>query len=177
MTIEGIHAEVWMASGYAIFLALAALGLEMLARHSHRRSEQIEVVGFQYHNEWDAWECPEGQRLRRHDADHAKRVVRYRAHAHTCNCCRSKVSCTDSDDGRVVERRLDSWLDSEVRRFHRGISLALLLLASLILGLEVIHYRARRERVMLAAVLAPLAVAGIRLSKGLSTPEDTLPGS
>ncbi len=167
MMVWGIHAEVWMASGYALFLALVALGLELVARHSHRRSEQIQTAGFQYNNQWDAWDCPEGQRLHRYEVDHSRRVVRYRAHAHVCNTCRIKLDCTDSDDGRTIERRLDSWLESEVRRFHRGISLALLLLASIILVLEVIHYRAFRDQLMLVILLAPLAGSGIKLVKGV----------
>ncbi len=170
MIVGGIHAEVWIASGYALFLALVALALELLARHSHKRSEQIQTAGFQYNNQWDAWDCPEGQRLHRHEVDPSLRVVRYRAHAHICNACRIKLHCTDSDDGRMIERRLDSWLESEIRRFHRGLSLALLLLASLILALEAIHYRALGEQVILVTLLAPMAAAGIRLLKGLSTP-------
>jgi nitric oxide reductase subunit B len=35
--------------GYGLFLALCALGLDALARHSHRRAERYRTGGFTYH--------------------------------------------------------------------------------------------------------------------------------
>ncbi|HVB28258.1 MAG TPA: hypothetical protein VNG91_00470, partial [Terriglobia bacterium] len=96
--IEGFHAEVLMAAGYALFLVAVAAMLEWLARHSHRRSERMRVTGFKYHQEFDHWECPTGQLLRRHSTDHQRRIVRYRAPGHVCNCCHKKIDCTDSDE-------------------------------------------------------------------------------
>jgi hypothetical protein len=45
--------------GYAVFLALIALLLELAARHAHRRSLSISTVGFTYHPDRDIWRCPE----------------------------------------------------------------------------------------------------------------------
>ena len=68
--IDGFHAEVLMAGGYALFLVAVATMLEWLAEHSHHRSEQMRVTGFKFHQELDHWECPTGQFLRRHSTDH-----------------------------------------------------------------------------------------------------------
>ena len=162
--IAGVHLEVLWIAGYALFLVLVALGLELLARNSLRRSEHIQLAGFRYRREHDAWECPTGQRLDRSETDHQQRLVRYRAPSHACNACGIKVHCTDSEEGRLVERPLDSWLQSEIRRFHRGISLALLLLAALLLFLEIVHFNRARDQLVLAAFLAPVGGLGVRLA-------------
>jgi hypothetical protein len=169
--IAGIHTEVWLAGGYAVFLAVTAACLELLARHSHRRSGQFRTVGFKFRRELDLWECPTGQHLRRSQVDRQRRIVRYRAPAHACNACHSKSDCTDSDDGREIEHHLDSWLDSEVRRFHRGISLALLLLAAIILIAEALRYNRSRDLFVLAGLVLPVGAAGLRLLAGFRTRE------
>jgi hypothetical protein len=163
----GVHVEVLLIAGYVLFLLAVAAGLELLARGSHRRSEQLQVVGFRYHPEPDAWECPEGQRLGRFEIDHKEHVVRYRAPSHVCNACTCKPDCTDSDDGRLIERPLDSWFRSEIRRFHRGISLALLALATVILLVEILHFDHARDQIILAGLLAPIGVFEVRLASGL----------
>jgi hypothetical protein len=137
--IAGTHPEVLLAAGYAVLLMLIAGGLELLARQSHRRSLQYHTVGFTYHCEFDAWECPTGHELPRTETDHAPRVARYRAPAHACNCCGTKPQCTVSDQGREIKYPLDTWLVAEVDRFQRGISLTLLLVATLILAAELLR--------------------------------------
>src|SRR5207245_7918278 len=87
----------------------------------------------------------------------------YRAPAHHCDCCHIKTKCTDSDNGRTVERRLDSWLDSELRRFHIGISLTLLVLAAAILAIELAVHRQDTDRLVLSVALAIVAVPGVCL--------------
>jgi len=164
--MDGFHAEVLMAGGYALFLVAVAAMLEWLARHSHLRSEQMRVTGFKYHHEFDLWECPTGKQLRRHSADHERNVVRYRAPGHVCNACHKKIDCTDSDEGREIEQRVDSWVQSEIHRFHRGISLALLLLAGLILVAEVVRYNHPRDLIVLGIPLIAISAAGMRLALG-----------
>ena len=56
--------------------------------------------------------------------------MRYRAKAHVCNACPRKDACTDSDHGREIVRPLDPWPHSEAGRFHRGISLLLVVLGA-----------------------------------------------
>lgn len=134
-----IPTEALLTAGYAVFLLVIASGLELLARYSHRRTEGFHLAGFRYRNELDVWECPTGHHLRRTETDAPRRTLRYRAPAHACLACCIKQRCTDSDEGREIEHRLDSWLESEIRRFHRGISLVLLLLATFILTAEIIR--------------------------------------
>ena len=59
--------------------------------------------------------------------------------AHQCNSCPIKNRCTDSDEGRVIEVQRDSWVESELRNFHRGLSLTLSLLADLILVVTILR--------------------------------------
>lgn len=159
----GMRIEVLLAAGYAVALVAIAAAIEFLARRSHQRSESFHVAGFKYHPQFDAWECPTGQRLRRSKVNHKRRIVHYRAPFHACNCCASKKNCTDSDEGREIEHRLDSWLESEIRRFHRGMSLALVLLAALILGIEAARDSNGKELVVLGSLFVPVAATEIRL--------------
>lgn len=61
---------------------------------------------------------------------------------------------------RRIERHLDSWLQSELQRFHRGIFLALIFLAVLILVIEMIRYNRLEDLLVLAALLAPIGAMG-----------------
>lgn len=169
MMIDGFHAEVLMAAGYAIFLVLVAVAMEWLAKHSHHRSEQMRVTGFKYRPEFDHWECPTGQLLRRHSVDHVNNVVRYRAPAHVCNCCHKKNDCTDSDEGRQIEHRVDSWVQSEIHHFHRGISLALLLLAALFLLPQMFWFNRSRELALAGTLLLAVGALGLHLLAGFRT--------
>jgi len=163
MVIGAVDAGTWMVAGYAIFLGMTASALELLARRSHRRAEQYHLAGFRYDAGLDAWHCPTGKRLHRAEVRHDRRIVVYRAPAHHCNCCKVKTRCTDSDNGRSVERRLDSWLDSELRRFHIGISVTLLVLAALILAVELALQAHESDRLVLSTALAIIVVPGVRV--------------
>jgi hypothetical protein len=57
-------------------------------------------------------------------------------------------------------------LQSEVRRFHRGISLALLFLAGLILSLEIILQTATADLMVLLGAMVPVAILTTRLEFG-----------
>jgi len=124
-----IHAEVLLGAGYAVLLVLAAFGLEWLARRAHRRSEAYELGGFVYHRDLDVWECPTGQHLLPTAADHLRQLVHYRARPTACNGCPLKSQCTESDDGREIIQLQAGWPHSEVARFHRALSLLLVLMA------------------------------------------------
>jgi len=61
-----------------------------------------------------------------------------------------------SDGGRGLEKRRDTWIESEIQRFHRGISLALLLLATVLLMAETLRYSQPHDRqALLLLLLAP----------------------
>lgn len=157
--ISGVHVEVVLAASCAIFLVAVAFVLELLARHSHKRSERYRNSGFVYFQKMDLWECPAGRQLLRAETDYQRRIVHYRAPADACNACSLKNNCTDSNEGRLLESRLDSWLESELRRFHRGISLALLLLATVILLAETVRHAEARELLIVGTLLIPVGLA------------------
>jgi hypothetical protein len=157
--ISGVHVEVVLAASYAIFLVGVAFILEFLARHSHKRSERYRNSGFVYFQILDLWECPAGRQLLRTETDYQRRIVHYRAPADACNACSLKNNCTDSNDGRLLKSHLDSWVESELRRFHRGISLVLLLLATVILVAETVRHAEPRELFLVGSLLLPVGVA------------------
>jgi hypothetical protein len=161
--IAGVHNEVLLAVGYATFLVGVAFALEVLARHSHKRSELYRNAGFVYRQKLDLWECPMRRQLLRAETDYQRRIVHYRAPAEACNACSLKNNCTDSNDGRRLEARLDSWLESELRRFHRGISLALLLLATVILLAEAVRHTEPRELTLVGCLLVPVGIVETKL--------------
>jgi hypothetical protein len=161
--ISGIHVEVFLAGMYALFLVGVSFLLELLARHTHRRSERYRKSGFVYFQKLDQWECPMGRQLVRVETDFQRRVAYYRAPAHACNACSLKKNCTDSDDGRLLESRLDSWLESELCRFHRGISLSLLLLATVLLAAESFRHTEPRDVLFLSCLLVPIGMVETKL--------------
>ena len=147
----GVHIEVFLAVAYAAFLLCVAIGLDLLARHSHARSQRYRTAGFTYHHKHDAWICPEDQILTRSETDHERRLVRYRGRPHICNNCPSKGECTDSNEGREVVLAMDPWPHSEAGRFHRGISLCVAFIAALILAAEALRNHAPLELAALGA--------------------------
>lgn len=167
MMLADFHLETLLATGYALLLLVIAAGLEMMGRHSHRRAGEYHNRGFRFHKHADHWECPHGARLERAEIDNELRVIRYRAPAHTCNGCPIKAQCTDSDSGRELSVSLDPWLSTAIGRFHRGISLALLILAALIMAIELIRHGRGPERWLLSAAVATLSLLALNVARGL----------
>jgi hypothetical protein len=160
--IHGVHIEVILAGGYALLLVGVAVILEIVARHSHRRSEHFRHSGFVYKRKMDVWECPTGHHLSRERTDFDRKIAHYRAPKHKCNACHLKQNCTDSNEGRLLESRLDAWLQSELSRFHRGVSLTLLLLAAFILIVEIFQHQTTRDWLVLIILLLPIGLSGSR---------------
>jgi hypothetical protein len=166
-----IHPEVFLAAGYAVFLLGVALGLDLMAHRSHARSQRFRTAGFTYHHTHDAWICPEEQVLVRSETDYERRLVRYRGRPQICNHCPAKSDCTDSDEGREVVRPMDPWPHSEAGRFHRGISLAVALVAAPILAAVALRNHAPLELVVLGATLLVVALTAWHLHSAFrSTP-------
>jgi hypothetical protein len=155
--------ESLLAAGYGLFLAVAALGLDVLARHSHRRSELYRTAGFTYHGHLDAWECPEGEHLQRIETDVHQRLARYRARAHVCNACPRKRDCTASDEGREVTRMLDPWPHSEAGRFHRVIAVAIVAFGVLVIGAAIALNHRAADLAVLGGALLICGLVGVYL--------------
>ncbi len=175
--------EALLAVGYAAFLLAAAIGLDVLARHSHRRTTRYRTSGFTFRADLDLWECPEGQHLHRVETDYRRRLVRYRARPQICNACPAKADCTDSDRGREIAQSLDPWPHSEAGRFHRGVCVILVTLAGLISAIALVRSDGTMDLVALLAVFAvAVAVTGRLLAafrrtpSGFPTPADEAAG-
>lgn len=152
-----------LAAGYGLFLAIVALGIDQLARHSHRRAELYRTAGFSYLESLDAWECPEGERLHRIETDMRMRLARYRARAEVCNACPRKGDCTDSSTGREVTRALDPWPHSEAGRFHRGIALAIIGFGILVICAGAALNHGAADLAVLGAALLLCTLTGLYL--------------
>ncbi|MGB5794486.1 MAG: hypothetical protein WBH51_01690 [Mycolicibacter algericus] len=122
MTMPG--AWVWLMSGYALLLLVFAWGFDAMARRTSDRAAQWRTGRFTYHDDHDAWKCPEDQWLWPSSFDPDNRVMRYRATPSICNACPVKDTCTTSNHGREITRPVDPWPHSEAGRFHRGIACA-----------------------------------------------------
>jgi hypothetical protein len=164
-----IHPEVLLMAGYAVFLLAVSVGLDLLARHSHNRSERYRTAGFTYHHKSDAWVCPEDQILTRSEVDRDRRLVRYRGRPQICNHCPTKTDCTDSDEGREVVRVMDPWPHSEAGRFHRGISLSVAGIAALILTFELVRNHSPAEILVLGTALVVTGTVARHMHKAFRT--------
>lgn len=126
-----IDTMTWIAVGYGMALLVFAYALDYVARRAQTLHEKQETPGFTYHEDHDAWQCPEDQWLWPQSFDPDNRVMRYRGSPTICNACPVKDTCTSSDGGREIKRMVDQWPASESAKFHRGIACALTVLAVL----------------------------------------------
>jgi len=169
LRLPEVSLEYLLVLGYALLLALIALVLELTARHALRRSLESSTVGFTYHPQSDVWKCPRDQHLFPVLSDHAVGPVVYRAPASACNCCVSKAACTDSDNGREIERHIPQGLEYGMQRFHRAMSLTLLALASLLLVVEFFRADDLYLRAPLLLILLCFCAIIQRLASGLQS--------
>ena len=170
--LQSVSLEFMLMLGYAVLLGVMALLLEFAARHAHRRSLSISTTGVHL-------PCRQGhvemsgsfQHLFPVFVDHSKGSVIYRAPASACNACRCKSHCTDSNNGREIERKMTSDLQYGMQRFHRAMSVTLLVLAGLILIVEFFRDDAVYPRIMLASVLMVVSVWSCYGSRRYCSPE------
>ena len=148
-----VSLEFWLMLGYAVSLAVVALLLEWAACHAARCSHRLTTGGFTYPPERDVWRCPRDHHLFPILSDSLRGVVIYRAPASACNSCPSKRACTDSHEGRQIERREVNSIDHGMRRFHCAFSLTLFALASLILVIELFRTGGLYPRIAISAML------------------------
>lgn len=120
--ISEVSTPAWLACGYALALLVFAYGIDALARRASRSSRMSATTGFVFHEDHDAWLCPQDQWLWPTTFDPHNRVMRYRGSPGICNACPVKSTCTTSPAGREVIRAVDPWPASEAARFHRGIA-------------------------------------------------------
>ena len=169
----GIEMGAWLAAGYAVALVLVAYGIDQLARRAQTTVQDQHTPGFTYHDDHDAWLCPEDQWLWPQSFDPDNRVMRYRGSPSVCNHCPVKDTCTTSEDGREVRRMVDSWPASESARFHRGIACSVTALAVLWPLAFAFTVDGWASQVLLLAVAAAVGFASLPLWSHLRhTPAD-----
>ncbi len=127
-SLASVGVDVWLASGYCLLLVGLAYAIDALARRASSVAEGGASGGFRYHEDHDAWTCPEDQWLWPQSFDPDNRVMRYRGSPVVCNACPVKDTCTSSSSGREVQRTVDAWPASEAARFHRAIACTVVVL-------------------------------------------------
>jgi hypothetical protein len=75
-----------------------------------------------------------------------------------------KEMCTASDTEREIEHTPDAWLQSELARFQREISLTLLLPAEPLLVIEILLQNKLVDSLFLGSFLIPITLLGMRRS-------------
>lgn len=166
--------EVWLVAGYALLLLAIGWGFDLMARRVSIRSSRWRTGAFTYHEDHDAWRCPQDQWLWPTSFDPDNRVMRYRAKPSICNNCPVKSSCTDSGHGREVSREVDPWPFSEAGRFHRGIACFVALLGVVMpLGMLVGEHTPGEVAVLLSVALL-VALGSVPLARHLwNTPVES----
>lgn len=127
-SLSEVGFDTWFAAGYCLTLVAMAYLIDRLARRAGAAAEGGVTFGFTYHEDHDAWQCPEDQWLWPQSFDPDHRVMRYRGSPSICNACPVKETCTPSHSGREIQRAVDVWPASEAARFHRGIACAVVLM-------------------------------------------------
>lgn len=151
-------AATWFALGYAVVLLLVAYGIDLMSHRAARTVEGHRTSGFVYHEEHDAWVCPEDQWLWPQSFDPDNRVMRYRASPTVCNACPVRETCTSSKGGREVQRMVDPWPASESARFHRGLACTVVVLAILWPAMTAVMATSAAETWLLVVGAALVAV-------------------
>ncbi|SDY35979.1 hypothetical protein SAMN05428934_101463 [Tessaracoccus flavus] len=165
----------WLGAGYGVLLLLVAYGIDQLAKRAQTRIEEDRAGGFVYHENHDAWLCPEDQWLYPKSFDPDNRVMRYRGLPLVCNSCPVKDTCTASDDGREMKRHVDPWPASESARFHRGIACSVTVLAVLWPALTALMVTSWTSQVLALATAFLIALGALPLWAHLRrTPADPL---
>lgn len=162
-SLAAVGIEVWLAAGYCLALVGLAYGIDGLARRAASVAEGGAAGGFTYHEDHDAWQCPEDQWLWPRSFDPDNRVMRYRASPTVCNACPVKSTCTSSMSGREMVRAVDSWPASEAARFHRGIACAVVVLGLIWPLATIASSPARTEVLVLAAAMLLAVLASLPL--------------
>ena len=171
--MASIDIMVWLAAGYGLLLLAVAWGIDLAARRAAQRTTEWHSGAFTYHEDHDAWLCPEDQWLWPQSFDPGNRVMRYRGSPLVCNSCPVKDTCTTSNTGREISRNVDPWPSSEAERFHRGIACCIIVLAMLWPAMEFLAAGSVAERLILGTVFAIVVAAGLPLwSHFRRTPAD-----
>jgi hypothetical protein len=158
---------VLLVSGYAALLLVVAWAFDHMGRHSSKRSAEWRTGNFVYHEDQDAWRCHEDQWLWPASFDPDKRVIRYQGQHAICGRCPAKEECSPTPGPRELTRQLDPWPHSEAGRFHRGISLAVGVVAIFMSTAMLFGAEGVADYIVLAATIFVSVVATVPLARHL----------
>ena len=177
-TMSAAGPEVLLAAGYALFLLAAALGLDLLARHSQRALGPLPHGGLQLPPPPRRLGVPGGPApaARRARRPAARRALPG-AGARLQRLPGEGATAPTPTTGREVVRPLDPWPHSEAGRFHRGISVALACLAGVIATIALVRHHGFADAVALGVALAATAAALPRLAGAFQRAPANFPGT
>lgn len=167
---------VWLVAGYALTLLAFAWGFDRMAQRTSERAAQWRTGRFVYHEDHDAWKCPQDQWLWPTSFDHGSRVMRYRATPAVCNACPVKSTCTTSGHGREISKAVDPWPHSETGRFHRGIACAVAGFGIVLPVATLFVNHSVADVVVLTSAVAVVAVGSVPLLRHLWSTPSNAPG-
>ncbi|WP_046300070.1 MULTISPECIES: hypothetical protein [unclassified Mycobacterium] len=171
--MSGPATWVWLVAGYALLLLTFAWGFDRMAQRTSERAAQWRTGKFVYHDDHDAWKCPQDQWLWPTSFDPDNRVMRYRATPSVCNSCPVKDTCTTSHHGREISRAVDPWPHSETGRFHRGIACSVAGFGIILPAATLFVNHSAADVLVLTAAIAVVAAGGYPLLRHLwSTPSN-----
>jgi hypothetical protein len=163
--------SVALVAAYALVLLAIAWGFDLMSQRVAKRSNAWRTGEFTYHEDHDAWQCPEDQWLWPKSFDPENRVMRYRATPSICNACPVKDTCTTSDQGREITREYDPWPYSEAGKFHRGISVMVAVVALVLPAGMLFGASGLTDYLVLGGTILGVLLASAPLAKHLwSTP-------
>lgn len=162
---------------YLVVLWVGGWTLEALARAHFHRARRYAHSGFAYDEALDRYECPQGELLTLETYDDRNKLAIYRAPASSCNACVLKAFCTPHDEGRRVYHSLAEFHETDLGRFHRGLSLTILVVAlAFSAGGLIAWWNRPGEWLFLIASGVSLAMLWLDL-RDSPYPDDTLPST
>src|SRR6516165_3697271 len=154
--------EVSLLLGYAFVVLAGARLMERLARGHFELARRYGHDGFHYDADADHYHCPQGERLALHLVDSQERVAVYRAPASACAACPEKARCTPHDEGRHIYRTLAAWTETDVGRFHQGLSLLMAASAGALSLVALLEWAGRPGTGLVIVALVTAARVAVR---------------
>lgn len=169
--------NVLLVSGYAAVLLVVAWLFDHMGRKSAVRSAQWRTGNFVYHEDQDAWRCHEDQWLWPASFDPEKRVIRYQGQHAICGRCPVKDECSPTPGPRELTRQIDPWPHSEAGRFHRGLSLAVAVVAVFMSTAMLLGAHSVTDFIVLTTTIFVSVVATVPLARHLWDTPSNFPES
>lgn len=158
---------VLLVSGYAFVLLLVAWGFDRMGQRSAEKAAQWRTGNFIYHSDQDAWKCHQDEWLYPASFDPDKRVIRYAGQHAICGRCPIKDECSPSPGPRELTRAIDPWPHSESGRFHRGISLCIVVIGVFLPAAMLLGAHDAADVVILVSTVVVALVVATALARAL----------